>query len=447
MDGKWEEPEWTDSATENPFLRSHQKPVTARQGMRRPNVGLDSNRLVWARGIIDSGEKGVYLIRPVLTRPRVLPQISFSSSLLPLFSSLSSPLLATSSSDHRSYSPRRHSPSMPAERRQVVSRIISPSNGASVRPSRRRTGALPSAAAAAAAPVDGRGSPSSAEFARGPDDVAAAHHAAGTTTTTTTHSRTHSRTPSHIRNHTSHTSHARNPSSAANGGTGAPTTPTPTPTHRSRPSASLSRASRPQSVYQIVEAYRPLAYSIEKAEQEARAAAAEKRRSLVPSPLRTTTQPTPVADEDDAMEIDEFGQFSPVTATAPSPPFAAPAAAPAAAAPAARFATPAPVAPTEYEDDFAVLRSPARGKQEECISGRGMLKRGYHIILDTALEDSEEARWAAIKRMEAQLRELDKSFTRVAPPASRRRITNLTNQSVTASPSSFSAANRAAWNI
>ena len=322
---------------------------------------------------------------------------------------------------------------MPAERRQVVSRITSPSNGASVRPSRRRTGALPSAAAAAA-PGDGRGSPSSAEFARGPDDVAA-HPAARTTTTTTpTHTHTHTRTLSHIRNH------ARTPSSSGNGGTGAPTPPTPT--HRSRPSASLSRASRPQSVYQIVEAYRPLAYSIEKAEQEAKAAAAEKRRSLVPSPLRTTTQPAPVADEDDAMEIDEFGQFSPVTAPAPSPPFAAPA-----AAAAARVAAPAPVAPTEYEDDFAVLRSPARGKQEECISGRGMLKRGYHIILDTALEDSEEARWAAIKRMEAQLRELDKSFTRVAPPASRRRITNLTNQSVTASPSSFSAANRAAWNI
>jgi hypothetical protein len=115
---------------------------------------------------------------------------------------------------------------------------------------------------------------------------------------------------------------------------------------------------------------------------------------------------------------------------------------------------PAPLTPSanEYEEDFAVLRSPTRGKQqEECISGRGMLKRGYHIILDTALEDSEEARWAAIKRMEAQLRELDKSFTRVAPPSRNRRISNVTNRaSSTAaapSPSSFSAANRAAWNI
>ena len=298
---------------------------------------------------------------------------------------------------------------MPAERRQVVSRITSPSNSASVRPSRRRTAALPSAAATPVSSVDlGRGTRSSAEFARGLDD--AAHHPAGNT-----HARTHT----------------RNPSSGI-GGTGATTT---TPTHRSRPSASISRASRPQSVYQIVEAYRPLAYSIEKAEQEAKAAAAEKRRSLVPSPLNTTAQPAPVA-EDDAMDVDEFGQFSPPSATTAAPfPVATP------AAPVVPFPT------NEYEDEFAVLRSPARGKPEEaCISGRGMLKRGYHIILDTALEDSEEARWAAIKRMEAQLRELDKSFTRVAPPSRSRRITNLTNHTSTA-PSSFSAANRAAWNI
>jgi hypothetical protein len=309
---------------------------------------------------------------------------------------------------------------MPAERRQVVSRITSPSNGASVRPSRRRTAALPSAATPAASVDFGRSTRSSAEFARGLDG--AAHNAAG------------NNTPAHAHAHAY--THNRTLSSSGSGGTGATTTTT-TVHHRSRPS--ISRASRPQSVYQIVEAYRPLAYSIEKAEQEAKAAAAEKRRSLVPSPLQTTpvpttTQPAPLAEDDDAMDVDEFGQFSPATATT------------VAAAPLT------PSNPNEFEDDdFAVLRSPTRGKQqEECISGRGMLKRGYHIILDTSLEDSEEARWAAIKRMEAQLRELDKSFTRVAPP-SRRRITSVTNHASSAaaapSPSSFSAANRATWNI
>jgi hypothetical protein len=143
------------------------------------------------------------------------------------------------------------------------------------------------------------------------------------------------------------------------------------------------------------------------------------------------------------MDIDEFGQFQSPTPTSTA----------AAATTAAPLVTFPATANNEYEDDFAVLRSPTRGRgkqEEECISGRGMLKRGYHIILDTALEDSEEARWAAIKRMEAQLRELDKSFTRVAPPSRNRRITNVTNNTSTAaapSPSSFSAANRAAWNI
>ena len=318
---------------------------------------------------------------------------------------------------------------MPAERRQVVSRITSPANG-SVRPSRRRATALPSASATTGTPtasVDfGPSTRSSAEFARGLDD--AAHNAAGNTH------------PPHAHAHAHAHAHNRNLSSSGFGGTGATTNTTNTAPvhHRSRPSIS-SRASRPQSVYQIVEAYRPLAYSIEKAEQEAKAAAAEKRRSVVLSPLQTTTktttpmmpQPVPLA-EDDAMDIDEFGQFSPATPTS------------------APLVTPS----NEYkfeDDDFAVLRSPTRGKhQEECISGRGMLKRGYHIILDTPLENTEEARWAAIKRMEAQLRELDKSFTRVAPP-SRRRITNVTNHASTAaaapSPASFSAANRAAWNI
>jgi hypothetical protein len=314
---------------------------------------------------------------------------------------------------------------MPAERRQVVSRITSPANGASVRPSRRRTTALPSATAVSAATptptssVDfGRSARSSAAFTRGLDDNAAHNATAGNT-------------------------HNRNLSSTGFGGTGATTTTTTTAVHhRSRPS--ISRAARPQSVYQIVEAYRPLAYSIEKAEQEAKAAAVadEKRRSLVLSPLQTammmtptttttTAQPVPFP-EDDAMDIDEFGQFSPATPT-----------------------TAPPVTPSNHnqfeDDDFAVLRSPTRGKQqEECISGRGMLKRGYHIILDTPLENTEEARWAAIKRMEAQLRELDKSFTRVAPPSRNRRITNVTNHAPTAvapSAASFSAANRAAWNI
>jgi hypothetical protein len=312
---------------------------------------------------------------------------------------------------------------MPAERTQVVSR-----NRASVRQSRRRATAAPAVAPAAPSVDHGRSTRSSAEFTRGLDDAAAHHahaaHAAAGNTTTTPH-------------------HTRNLSSSGHGGTGATTTTTTTtpapapvsPHHRSRASVSISRASRPQSVYQIVEAYRPLAYSIEKAEQEAKAAAVEKRRSLVPSPLKTTQtqttpQPAPVA-EDDAMDVDEFGQFSPATPVAP--------------------VTPSTTTPnSEYEEDFAVLRSPTRGQQEECISGRGMLKRGYHIILDTALEDSEEARWAAIKRMEAQLRELDKSFTRVAPPSRNRRITNVTNRASTAaapSASSFSAANRAAWNI
>jgi hypothetical protein len=131
------------------------------------------------------------------------------------------------------------------------------------------------------------------------------------------------------------------------------------------------------------------------------------------------------------MDVDEFGSLqSPAVASTPLP------------------------STNEDYDDFAVLRSPARGKQqEECISGRGMLKRGYHIILDTTHEGSEEARWAAIKRMEAQLRELDKSFTRVAPP-SRRRFTSLTNHASTAAaadaptPCTFSTtASRAAWNI
>ena len=315
---------------------------------------------------------------------------------------------------------------MPAERRQVVSRLISPANG-SVRPSRRRTTAPPSATApptgTPSSSVDfGPSTRSSAEFARGLD--VAAHHAAGNT-----HPHIHAPAPAHT-----HT-HNRNLSSSGLGGTGATTNTTNTAPvhHRSRPS--ISRASRPQSVYQIVEAYRPLAYSIEKAEQEAKAAAAEKRRSLVLAPLQTTTttitpQPAPLA-EDDAMDVDEFGQFSPATPT-PAP-----------------LVTPS--SDHQFEDDFAVLRSPTRGKQqEECISGRGMLKRGYHIILDTPLENTEEARWAAIKRMEAQLRELDKSFTRVAPP-SRRRITNVTNHASTIaaapSPASFSAANRATWNI
>lgn len=314
---------------------------------------------------------------------------------------------------------------MPAERRQVVSRISSPANG-SVRPSRRRATALPSASATPTASVDfGHSTRSSAEFARGLDD--AAHNAAGNNTLPHVHPHAHAH------------AHNRKLSSSGFGGTGATTNTTNTTAvhHRSRPS--ISRASRPQSVYQIVEAYRPLAYSIEKAEQEAKAAAAEKRRSVVLSPLQTTAptttpmmqQPAPLA-EDDAMDIDEFGQFSPATPTT------------------APLVTPS----NDYkfeDDDFAVLRSPTRGKhQEECISGRGMLKRGYHIILDTPLENTEEARWAAIKRMEAQLRELDKSFTRVAPP-SRRRITNVTNHASTAaaapSPASFSAANRAAWNI
>jgi hypothetical protein len=129
------------------------------------------------------------------------------------------------------------------------------------------------------------------------------------------------------------------------------------------------------------------------------------------------------------MDVDEFGSFdSPSAAPIPSNNSA-----------------------NEDYDDFAVLRSPAK-QQEECISGRGMLKRGYHIILDTAHEGSEEARWAAIKRMEAQLRELDKSFTRVAPP-SRRRFTSLTNHASAAaaaaapSPCTFSTTSRAAWNI
>ena len=327
---------------------------------------------------------------------------------------------------------------MPAERRQVVSRITSPANGASVRPSRRRTTALPSAAAATATSVDfGRNTRSSAEFTRGLDDAAAAaahnaahnHNAAGNT-------QPHPHAHSHA--HTHPHPHNRTLSSSGFGGTGATTTTTAVH-HRSRPS--ISRTSRPQSVYQIVEAYRPLAYSIEKAEQEAKAAAAEKekRRSIVLSPLQTTmmTQPVPLAEDDDAMDIDEFGQFSPATPTTAS-----------------ALLTPSNGNNNQFEDDdFAVLRSPTRGKhQEECISGRGMLKRGYHIILDTPLENSEEARWAAIKRMEAQLRELDKSFTRVAPP-SRRRITNVTNHASASttttapSPASFSAANRAAWNI
>ena len=149
-----------------------------------------------------------------------------------------------------------------------------------------------------------------------------------------------------------------------------------------------------------------------------------------------TAYPAPVAAaEDDAMDVDEFGQFSPTSPPPPPTTAAGPIVAP-------------PTKSNEYEDDFAVLRAPARGKQEEeCISGRGMLKRGYHIILDTALEDSEEARWAAIKRMEAQLRELDKSFTRVAPPSRSRRIANVTNHGSSVAASSFSAANRAAWNI
>lgn len=335
---------------------------------------------------------------------------------------------------------------MPAERRQVVSRITSPANGASVRPSRRRTTALPSAAAAAATATSvdfGRNTRSSAEFTRGLDDAAAAaaynaahnHNAAGNT-----QPQPHAHAHSHAHTHTLPHAHNRTLSSSGFGGTGATTTTTTAVHHRSRPS--ISRPSRPQSVYQIVEAYRPLAYSIEKAEQEAKAAAAEeKRRSLVLSPLQTTmmtTQPAPLAEDDDAMDIDEFGQFSPATPTT----------------------APALLTPSNgnnnnqfEDDDFAVLRSPTRGKhQEECISGRGMLKRGYHIILDTPLENSEEARWAAIKRMEAQLRELDKSFTRVAPP-SRRRITNVTNHASAStaatapSPASFSAANRAAWNI